>query len=329
MLKEITKAVETFHTIALGTKNNSKKIPEPKLSAFVSALSDLLTARYEKMWFPEDPDRGSGYRCLRVNGQSIDPIIVKSLKQAKIRISKDLITTELTIWVDPGVVSMRIGEDGSIGSDVVDEEVYNLRYKKESSQKQSGTESGDEGFSSRSSSPETSISDFSMSESSSATSSPIPSPPPPAAVQVNTYSAPTRVSSYPRVSEQPVTTLLSQQLQTTLSSQQLQRTQSPTVSQLQHHDVRSQFRPMVSYGPTVLPSASRDSLIHSAYIPSSQAVHNASYVSRAPVSRLENIRSGASQDAARKMAFNQYHAMSMVYGGSLQQANFYDIPTVA
>lgn len=317
MLKEITKAVETFHTIALGTKIDTKKIPEPSLSAFVSALSDLLKVRYEKIWFPENPDRGSGYRCLRVNGQSIDPTIVASLKLAKIEISKGLIITELTIWVDPGVVSVRIGEDGSIGSEIVDEEVYNMRNKKDSAQKQPGTES-DEGFSSRSSSPETSISDFSMSASSSATSSPIPSPPP--AVQLSSYT-PNTPASYSGVYQHPVTSL---------PSHQPQRTQSPTVSQFQQRDVRPQYRPIVSYGPSVLPSATRDSFAQSSYIPSSQAVHNASYIhQRAAINRPENIHSATSQDAARKMAFNQYHALSMVYGGGLPQANFYDIPTMA
>lgn len=318
MLKEIEKAVEIFHSIAFGTKHNANKLPEDKLAVFVSVLTELLTVRYEKNWFPENPERGSGYRCIRVNTQSIDPTIVESLKRAKIDLVKGLISTEVTIWVDPGVVSVRIGEDGSIGPIVVDEAVYNTsRQAKENSLKDS-----DEGFSSRSSSPQSSISDFSRSGSPYMSSSPLPtkyvtSPSPPA-MEYNPYSPPVHVS-YPSLHQHPAASL---------PPQQPMRNLSPKASYLQPHVGRPHSRSITPFSATMVSSSSSDLFSH---IPVSAAQLAAAYTHPRTLfsTHDSSSSSGAVLDGIGKMAFNPYQAMPMMYGGSLAQTNFYDIPAMA
>lgn len=114
MLKQIEKAVEVFRRMIFGRSTN---IPQHKLDVFVATLTDVLKDRYENYWFPENPERASAYRCIRINNQSIDPVVVESLKRAKIDVVETLMSTELTIWVDPGEVYVRIGEEhGSIGA---------------------------------------------------------------------------------------------------------------------------------------------------------------------------------------------------------------------
>ncbi|MBN3303335.1 BTG2 protein, partial [Amia calva] len=70
---------------------------------------------YRHHWFPDRPQKGSGYRCIRINHE-MDPIISKVA--GRIRLSSqqlyELLPRELTLWVDPYEVSYRIGEDGSI-----------------------------------------------------------------------------------------------------------------------------------------------------------------------------------------------------------------------
>jgi hypothetical protein len=309
MHKEINKAVDTFHRIAFGTKNNVDKIPQTKLAAFISALTELLTARYEKNWYPENPNRGSGYRCIRVNGQSIDPTVLESLKRAQIKYSKDLIITELTIWVDPGVVSVRIGEDGSIGSEVVDEKVFNIG--KESS----AARETEEGFSSRSSSPGTSSGyRSSSSQSSSQSSSPVPSQY--SATEFNPY-CPSYASHYQRPTSPTYV-------------QTPERNPSPTASQVLPNAVRSQRRPVIPFGSTMIPTPSRDIFNQSSYIPVSATQHMAAFSrSSALFSNQNTVASAPSFDGIGKVAFSPYHAMSMMYGGNLQQSNFYDIPAMA
>lgn len=85
------------------------------LDVFRGTLEDLLRHHYQHHWFPEKPNKGSGYRCIRIN-HKMDPILAKAgracgLQEASLR---ELFPNELTLWVDPREVSYRIGENGSI-----------------------------------------------------------------------------------------------------------------------------------------------------------------------------------------------------------------------
>lgn len=90
-------------------------LSETQLEMFKGSLTEVLRHRYQEHWFPERPTRGSGYRCLRINGK-MDPVIA----QAGIAIGlpasylHSLFPSELTMWIDPAEVSYRIGENGSI-----------------------------------------------------------------------------------------------------------------------------------------------------------------------------------------------------------------------
>jgi protein Tob/BTG len=91
------------------------QLTESQLQMFKSSLTELLRRRYRDHWFPDKPNRGSGYRCIRINGK-MDPVIA----QAGINVGlvptvlHSLFPSELTMWIDPSEVSYRIGENGSI-----------------------------------------------------------------------------------------------------------------------------------------------------------------------------------------------------------------------
>ncbi|KPP58231.1 protein BTG2-like, partial [Scleropages formosus] len=70
---------------------------------------------YKHHWFPEKPQKGSGYRCIRINHE-MDPLIGRAANQVGLSAHRlfELLPRELTLWVDPFEVSYRIGEDGSI-----------------------------------------------------------------------------------------------------------------------------------------------------------------------------------------------------------------------
>lgn len=90
-------------------------IPDKSLENFGLALVEVLKRRYRDHWFPEKPFRGSGYRCLRINGK-IDPVIAQAAEKAAVNPLTIHATfpSELTMWIDPKEVSYRIGENGSI-----------------------------------------------------------------------------------------------------------------------------------------------------------------------------------------------------------------------
>lgn len=95
--------------------DSSKTVADNQLKTFREKMALLLSHHYEDHWFPERPCKGSGYRCLRMNGK-MDPLIEEAARDCGL--PKDclhrLIPVELTMWVDPKEVSYRIGENGSI-----------------------------------------------------------------------------------------------------------------------------------------------------------------------------------------------------------------------
>ncbi|KAG7477627.1 hypothetical protein MATL_G00071640 [Megalops atlanticus] len=90
-------------------------LSEQQLQIFSDCLQHALSEHYRHHWFPDRPQKGSGYRCIRINNE-MDPIISKAA--CRIGLSSEqlfrLLPRELTLWVDPYEVSYRIGEDGSI-----------------------------------------------------------------------------------------------------------------------------------------------------------------------------------------------------------------------
>lgn len=100
------------HLIRLGRKKN---IHERQLEEFGAALTEALRRRYRDHWFPEKPFKGSGYRCIRINGK-MDPVIAQAGEKCGLapHLIHSIFPSELTMWIDPLEVSYRIGENGSI-----------------------------------------------------------------------------------------------------------------------------------------------------------------------------------------------------------------------
>lgn len=100
------------HLIRLSTRAN---ISESQLEKFRLSLVEVLRRRYRDHWFLEKPFKGSGYRCIRINGR-MDPVIGQATEAAGLnpQLIHSTFPSELTMWIDPLEVSYRIGENGSI-----------------------------------------------------------------------------------------------------------------------------------------------------------------------------------------------------------------------
>lgn len=115
MILEITSAADFLVHLLRIQHKHAKKLNDMQLSRFKGSLTTLLTSRYRDHWFPEKPNRGSGFRCIRIN-RKLDPIISQAATAVGLQPAslKDLFPFELTMWIDPEEVSYRIGENGSI-----------------------------------------------------------------------------------------------------------------------------------------------------------------------------------------------------------------------
>ena len=90
-------------------------VDESQLQIFRDCLIEVLREKYRDHWFPENPYKGSGYRCIRINSK-MDPIIGKAGKSCGLSSTflHQTFPCELTMWIDPLEVSYRIGENGSV-----------------------------------------------------------------------------------------------------------------------------------------------------------------------------------------------------------------------
>lgn len=108
MKTELSCACEFFARILV-----SRQLPVQFIRPFSEKLEELLTERYRDHWHPENPRKGSAYRCIRINGK-IDPVIIEAAKATGLSNFTNYLPKEFTMWIDPNEVSYRFGEDGSI-----------------------------------------------------------------------------------------------------------------------------------------------------------------------------------------------------------------------
>lgn len=114
MKQEIDVAVD-FLIKVVTLNSNSKQLQPGQVSILRGKLSELLHSKYINHWFPDFPVRGSGYRCIRINGL-LDPLVRQAgeLSGVSYALLRSLFPPELTLWVDPREVAYRFGENGSI-----------------------------------------------------------------------------------------------------------------------------------------------------------------------------------------------------------------------
>jgi len=87
---------------------------EPLLHKFRNCLIDEFRRRYQDHWFPEHPLKGSGYRCVRLNGR-IDPLVNRAAEACNLLNCSFLENFPiLTMWINPFEVCYRFGENGAI-----------------------------------------------------------------------------------------------------------------------------------------------------------------------------------------------------------------------
>ncbi|KAL4608755.1 hypothetical protein GN956_G24857 [Arapaima gigas] len=90
----------------------AQKLEMEQVEKFVEQLTVALQEKYKGHWYPKNPSKGQAYRCIRMNKfQREDPELQHACVESGI-LYKDLgLPWELTLWVDPGEVCCRYGEN--------------------------------------------------------------------------------------------------------------------------------------------------------------------------------------------------------------------------
>ncbi|XP_071317402.1 protein BTG3 [Trachinotus anak] len=89
----------------------AEKLESHKVELFVERLAVALQEKFKGHWYPENPSKGQAYRCIRVNKfHRQDPELLRACQESGVQYSDLGLPRELTLWVDPGEVCCRYGE---------------------------------------------------------------------------------------------------------------------------------------------------------------------------------------------------------------------------
>ncbi|XP_061105992.1 protein BTG3 [Conger conger] len=90
----------------------TEKLEIEKVEHFVERLAVALQEKYRGHWYPEKPSKGQAFRCIRVNRlQREDPQLFRACQESGVQYRDLGLPLELTLWVDPGEVCCRYGEN--------------------------------------------------------------------------------------------------------------------------------------------------------------------------------------------------------------------------
>ncbi|XP_007438624.1 protein BTG4 [Python bivittatus] len=102
-------AATVFFITRLAKKHN--QLNRQQMERFASALTTILFERYKNHWYLDNPTRGQGFRCIRLNGsQAKDPLLEQACIESGVDFPSLGLPKEMTIWVDPFDVCCRYGE---------------------------------------------------------------------------------------------------------------------------------------------------------------------------------------------------------------------------
>ena len=93
------------------------KLPRRRVDMLCEELERGLRKKFEGHWYPDEPCKGSGFRCIRLSGEKIEPALDVAVTLSGLSMDEiqEYLPKGLTIWIDPSEVSYRIGENGSVG----------------------------------------------------------------------------------------------------------------------------------------------------------------------------------------------------------------------
>lgn len=91
------------------------KLPRRRVNLFGEELDHALKDKFQGHWYPDKPFKGSAYRCLKITDPA-DPVLNRAARESGNPLSDIIenLPADLAVWIDPGEVSYRIGEKGSV-----------------------------------------------------------------------------------------------------------------------------------------------------------------------------------------------------------------------
>lgn len=104
--------VETGARFLSRLVNRHGQLDEGRMEQFGEHLAAVLRERYSQHWYPENPAKGQAYRCIRINRRHrVDESLLQACVDCGLEYSELALPRELALWIDPGEVCCRLGEN--------------------------------------------------------------------------------------------------------------------------------------------------------------------------------------------------------------------------
>lgn len=104
---ELNSAVEYWVS---SLQRHDKSLPVWKVQTFRDALFAGIRRRFEGHWYPEQPERGQGYRAL-LCAERVDNLLLEALWKAgltDVDFRKIANEQHMVMYIDPGHVALRV-----------------------------------------------------------------------------------------------------------------------------------------------------------------------------------------------------------------------------
>lgn len=87
------------------------KLPRRRVNQFGEEMEKLVKQKFAGHWYPESPMKGSAFRCLKTT-PPLDLAFGAAAMYCGVNLSdiQENLPKDLSIWIDPGEVSYRLGE---------------------------------------------------------------------------------------------------------------------------------------------------------------------------------------------------------------------------
>ncbi|PAA82134.1 hypothetical protein BOX15_Mlig011816g2, partial [Macrostomum lignano] len=110
MLTEVSVAVSFVTSFLYG------KLPRRRVLMLGEELDKAIQAKFRGHWYPDQPLKGTAYRCLKLSGDNPNLLLFEAAREIGLEAAEILqhLPDSLTLWIDPGEVSYRIGEKGAV-----------------------------------------------------------------------------------------------------------------------------------------------------------------------------------------------------------------------
>ena len=117
MTPEVCSVVNYFgHLLERNNARQNLQLTVGDIEKFKKCLLGVLESRLKQHWYPEKPLRWSIWRRICIAEHRFDPVLLAACVQSQIsiRLVKKCLPSNLVVWIDPGEVNCRIGDDGPL-----------------------------------------------------------------------------------------------------------------------------------------------------------------------------------------------------------------------